>query len=136
MAAQRWVFLADPKSYGWAELVREKRAVWDGIAGSAAQRNLRKVEEGDAVLLYHTAPDKALVGTATVARGPYPDPTAPDRAVVDLVPEAALPRPLPLAELKADPELAQMSFVRMPRVAVQPVTDEQWKRVLAAARVS
>jgi predicted RNA-binding protein with PUA-like domain len=51
--------------------------------------------------------------------------------VVDIEPVKALKRPLPLAEMKADDSLAQMSFVRMPRVAVQPVTAEQWKRVLS-----
>jgi predicted RNA-binding protein with PUA-like domain len=32
--------------------------------------------------------------------------------------------------LKADKLLSEMSFVRMPRVAVQPVSAEEWKRVL------
>ena len=53
-----------------------------------------------------------------------------DRVVVDLEPVKKLDRPLPLAELKSDDVLSNMSFVRMPRVAVQRVTDEQLSRVL------
>jgi predicted RNA-binding protein with PUA-like domain len=49
---------------------------------------------------------------------------------VDVEPVRKLQRALPLAELKGDETLSEMSFVRMPRVAVQPVTAEQWKRVL------
>ncbi len=124
-----WAFLADPESYGWDELVQEGRAVWDGIKNAAAQRNLGKCAVGDEVLIYHTAPDKAAIGIARVARTAYPDPTEPARVVVDLEPVRPLPRRIPLAEMKQDDVLSEMSFVRMPRVAVQPITDPQWKRI-------
>jgi predicted RNA-binding protein with PUA-like domain len=130
---QRWVFLADPESYGWTELVRDGRTVWDGIANARAQANLARTRPGDLALIYHTAPDKALMGIAKVATPPRPDPANPDRVVVDVEPGDPLARPLPLAELKADAVLSGMSFVRMPRVAVQPVTAEQWARVLERA---
>ncbi|HEY8485702.1 MAG TPA: EVE domain-containing protein [Longimicrobiales bacterium] len=133
---QLWVFLADPEDYGWADLVRDGRTVWDGVTGAPAQKNLRRCRPGDAVLIYHTAPEKALVGTARVASEPRPDPADPERVVVDVEPVAPLERPLPLGELKADPLLSTMGFVRMPRVAVQPVTAEQWDRVLEKSGTS
>lgn len=125
-----WVFLADPEDFGWNELARDGHAVWDGIKNARAQRNLRTTAIGDQALIYHTAPDKAIVGIAKVTSEPRPDPKAADRVVVNVEPVAALKRPLSLAELKADPLLAEMSFVKMPRVAVQVVTKEQWERVL------
>ena len=125
-----WVFLADPESYGWTELEAEGAAVWDGIKNARAQNNLKKTEKGDKVLIYHTAPDKAIIGIAKVTSEAKPDPKAAERVVVDVVPVKKLKRPLPLAELKADKVLSEMSFVKMPRVAVQQVTDEQWERVL------
>ncbi len=127
---KKWVFLADPKAYGWAELVEEKTAVWDGIRNSRAQSNLRKCRKGDQVLIYHTAPDKAIVGIAKIAGEARPDPKNADLSVVEVRPVRRLARAIPLAELKADGVLSGMSFVRMPRVAVWPVTDEQWARVL------
>lgn len=129
-APQKWVFLADPTDYGWNELVAEKRAVWDGIRNARALSNLRRTKPGDLALIYHTAPDKALVGIARISGEPRPDPRNADLVVTDVVPHKPLARPVPLAELKADPQLATMSFVRMPRVAVWPVTEEQWNRVL------
>lgn len=126
----RWVFLADPDSYGWTELLREGRTVWDGIANRTAQRHLRTCTEGDEVLIYHTSPDKALLGIARVVGPPRADPDHEDRVVVDIEPVRALERPLPLAELKGDAQLATLGFVRMPRVAVHPVPDEHWRRVL------
>jgi predicted RNA-binding protein with PUA-like domain len=126
----RWVFLADPKSYGWSDLVEEGRAVWDGITNRVAQGRLREARRGDGVLVYHTAPDKALVGIARVVSQPYPDPSDPDRVVVDVEPVTALARPLELAEIRADALLSEAGFVRMPRVAVHEATDPLWDRVL------
>lgn len=126
----RWVLLADPGAYGWAELERDGRAVWDGIGNAVAQKNIRSMQPGDLALIYETAPSKALRGIGRVATAPYPDPGVEGRTVVDVEPVRALARPLPLDQIKADEVLAGMSFVRMPRVAVQPLTDEQWQRAL------
>jgi predicted RNA-binding protein with PUA-like domain len=125
-----WALLADPGTYGWNDLIREKRAVWDGIRNARAQSNLTKCAQGDLALIYHTAPDKAVMGIAKVVRTAYPDPSDDTRVVIDVEPVKPLKRPLPLADMKADATLADMSFVRMPRVAVQPVTPKQWERVL------
>ena len=126
----RWVFLADPESYGWNELVGEGRAVWDGIKNQIAQNRLKEAAVGDRVLIYHTAPDKALVGVARVSADAYPDPADDARVVVDVEPVTALERPIPLAEIKDDEVLAGMGFVRMPRVAVHRVSDDEFDRVI------
>jgi predicted RNA-binding protein with PUA-like domain len=125
-----WAFLADPEDFGWNELVTAGTAVWDGIANAQAQRNLAQCASGDVVLIYHTAPDKALIGLARVASAPRPDPRQEGRVVVDVEPVKPLTRRIPLAELKADETLKNLPFVRMPRVAVQPLTNHQLLRVL------
>jgi len=127
---RRWAFLADPEDFGWNELVEQGKAVWDGINNAKAQQNLREARDGDLILIYHTAPDKAIIGTARVIAEAYPDPKNADKVVVDVEPVTALSRRLPLAEIKEDAVLSQMSFVKMPRVAVQPITVEQWERVM------
>jgi len=124
-----WAFLADPESYGWDDLVNEGRAVWDGVKNATAQRNLQRCEKDDQVLIYHTAPDKAAVGIARVVRTAYPDPKNEKLVVVDVEPVRALEKRITLAAMKADDVLKEMSFVRMPRVAVQPITAAQWKRI-------
>ena len=129
--ATYWAFLADPEDYGWSHMVEQGRAVWDGVKNARAQNYMKECAAGDLVIVYHTAPDKAVQGIAKVVREAYPDPKAPDRVVVDIEPVKPLARPLTLAEMKADDTLSQMSFVRMARVAVQPVKAAEWKRVLA-----
>lgn len=125
-----WVFLADPEDYGWNELEKAGKAVWDGIKNARAQNNLRKTKVNDRALIYHTAPDKAIIGIAKVTGDARPDPKAAERVVIDVEPVKKLKAPLSLAELKADKVLSEMSFVKMPRVAVQTVTKEQWDRVM------
>lgn len=132
MAKQKWVYLADPKDYGYDDLANDGATVWDGINNSRAQSNMRKARKGDLVLIYHTAPDKAITGIAKVTGEARPDPTNEGRVVVDLEPVKKLKRTIPLAELKADDVMSTMSFIRMPRVAVWPVTDEQWEAVIRA----
>jgi len=56
-----WLLLADQKSYGFDDLTRNKKAVWDGITGAPAQKHLRGFKKGDRAMVYHTAPDKAVV---------------------------------------------------------------------------
>jgi predicted RNA-binding protein with PUA-like domain len=131
---QRWALLADPESYGWNELVRDGRAVWDGIKNARAQANLQKCKVGDVALIYNTAPDKAIMGTARVTKAAYPDPNAAERVVIDIEPVVALKAPLTMGELRADGILAEMGFVKMPRVAVQPITAQQWERVMARSK--
>src|SRR3954470_7978442 len=126
-----WVFLADPEDYGWNELEKKGEDAWDGVKNAVAQRNLRACKVGDKIAIYHTSPDKAIIGIAQVTGEARPDPKAPERVVVDVKPVKKLKNALPLADLKADEVLSGMSFVKMPRVAVQPVTAEQWKALLA-----
>jgi uncharacterized protein YbbK (DUF523 family)/predicted RNA-binding protein with PUA-like domain len=128
----RWLVKSDPGDYSFADLLRDGATAWSGVKNPLAQRHLRGMRAGDAVLVYETGGVKAVVGTATVARDPYPDPQRPALVVVDLRAGKPLGKPVPLAAAKADPGLRDFPLVRMGRLSVMPVTDAQWKRLLAA----
>ena len=70
------------------------------------------------------------MGTVRIASEAYPDPRNAELVVVDVEPITALNKPLPIADLRTDKVLAELGFVKMPRVAVQPVTPAQWDRVM------
>ena len=127
----RWIFLADPSAYGFVDLLRDGKTLWDGVTNAIAQRRLGECKPGDEVLIYHTAPDKAVMGTARVSSKPMPDPKKSDLVVVEVEPVEPLKRSLPLSEVRGDDILQNMGFVRMPRVAVHPVTQAEWDRVMA-----
>jgi len=127
-----WILKTEPTAYSYDRLEQEKTAVWDGVANPVALKNLRAMEKGDELLIYHTGGEKAVIGTATVTKTAYPDPRSKDPAmvVVDLKVGRRLPRPVTLAEIKADPAFAGFDLVRLPRVSVMPVAEPHWRRLL------
>jgi predicted RNA-binding protein with PUA-like domain len=129
----RWLLKTEPDSYPYADLEREGRAVWDGIANALAQKHLRAIRTGDELLIYHTGGEKAVVGLARAASDPYPDPAKPTLAVFDVEPRSRLPRPVTLAAIKADPAFAGWELVRMSRLSVMPVPDPVWRKLRTMA---
>ena len=130
-----WILKSDPDTYGFDELVRDRKTVWDGVSNALALKHIRSMAKGDHAFVYHTGDEKALVGLARIASDPYPDPKAgdPKLAVVDLEAGERLPRPVTLAEVKADPAFAELGLVRMSRLSVIPVPADQWTRLLGMA---
>ena len=130
--ANYWILKTDADTYAFDQLARERRAVWDGVSNSLALKHIRSMRKGDQALIYHSGDEKALVGLARIASGPYPDPKAgdPRLAVVDVEAGERLARPVTLAAVKADPAFAELGLVRMSRLSVIPVPVEQWKRLL------
>jgi predicted RNA-binding protein with PUA-like domain len=131
-----WLVKSEPSAYAWDALVRDGRTRWDGVRNALARRHLEGMGVGDAVLYYHSGPEKAVVGVARVVRSAYPDPTDPEGVwrAVDLAPLAPLAQPVALATLKADPELAGLALARQPRLSVMPVAKAHFDRILTLAR--
>ena len=131
-----WLVKEEPENYSYATLVKERTTVWAGVRNPVAQRNLREMKKGDRVFFYHTGKEKQIVGTATVARAAYPDPNdkTGNLVVVELAAGKALKRPVTLAEVKADRRFADMPLVRIARLSVQPVTDDQWEMIEAISK--
>jgi len=131
-----WLLKTEPGTYSFDDLEREGRARWDGVTNPVALRNLRAMEKGDRVLVYHTGSEKAVVGTAEVVKEAYPDPKARDGrlVVVDVEPRGRLARPVALAEIRAMPEFAESPLVRQGRLSVVPIGAAQWRAVEARGR--
>ena len=127
----QWLVKEEPEHYSYDQLVKEKKTVWAGVKNPLAQKHLRSIKRGDRVFYYHTGKEKAIVAIATAASDAYPDPKdATKKAfVVDVAPVKKLARPVTLAEVKADRAFAGFPLVRMSRLSVMPVTDEEWARI-------
>jgi predicted RNA-binding protein with PUA-like domain len=130
-----WLVKEEPTHYGFDMLTKDGRTVWSGVKNPLAQKHLRGIRKGDRLFYYHTGDEKAVVGIAKAASDAYPEPDDPSgaRHVVDVAPVKRLPRPVRLAEIKADQAFADFALVRMSRLSVMPVTDEQWRRIEAMA---
>jgi predicted RNA-binding protein with PUA-like domain len=128
-----WLLKTEPTTYGYDDLEREGRAVWDGVSNPVALKNLRSMKEGDAAVVYHTGGERAAVGLAEVTRAAYPDPKKgdPKLVVVDLVPRGRFKRPVTLDEIKSLALFKDSPLVRQGRLSVVPLTAVQWKALTA-----
>ncbi len=132
----RWLVKEEPAHYSYDQFAADGSTVWSGVKNPLAQKHLRGMKKGDRVFYYHTGDEKAIIGTAKVTTAAYPDPKDPagKLSVVELAPDKKLKRPVTLAEIKQSGRFADFALVRMSRLSVMPVTDEQWTEIEAMAR--
>jgi predicted RNA-binding protein with PUA-like domain len=130
-----WLVKSEPSTYSWEQLQKDKQTTWDGVRNYAARNHLRAMKKGDEVFFYHSNEGLAIVGIAKVAKEAYQDPTTDEEAwvVVDLKPHKALKKPVALDVIKKDKRLSNMALVRIGRLSVQPVTDEEYKVIMELA---
>lgn len=130
-----WLVKSEPFKYSWEQFVKDKQTTWDGVRNYAARNNLRDMKKGDELFFYHSNEGLEIVGIAKVAKEAYQDPTTDEEAwvVVDLKPVRKLKKPVTLVQMKTDKRLANMDLLRLGRLSVGKVTDEEWKIVLELA---
>ena len=133
--AAKWLLKSDPEHYSFSDLARDDKTVWDGISNNLALKHLRNVRRGDLIIVYHTGDERAAVGLAEAASDPYPDPQQKDArlVVIALRAKGKLSRPVTLDEIKKSSALKNFDLVRLPRLSVMPVSDNQWTTILAMA---
>ena len=131
-----WLFKEEPDHYSYADLEKDGRALWDGVENNLARKHLRQVKKGDRIFYYHTGKEKAIVAEMRAAADAMPDPASDDdkAVVVKVEPVKKLRRPVTLEEIKKDPQFAGWDLVRIGRLSVMPVSDQQWQRVEELSR--
>jgi predicted RNA-binding protein with PUA-like domain len=134
--ANRWLFKTEPSAYSFQQLEKDTKTIWDGVKNNLALKNLKEIKKGDQILIYHTGDEKAAIGVARALSGAYPDPSKndPKLLVVDIEPVKALPRPVRLSEIKANKKLANFDLVRLSRLSIMKVNDEQWDIIEGMAK--
>jgi predicted RNA-binding protein with PUA-like domain len=126
-----WLVKTEPDTFSYDDLVSEKKAVWDGVRNFQARSNLKKMQAGDKVFVYHTGEQKAIAGIATVVKAGYPEPGDNEWIAVDLAPSKKLKKTVSLAQIKSDKRLTDMVLVRAPRLSVQPVTEKEFDMIIS-----
>jgi predicted RNA-binding protein with PUA-like domain len=154
--AKFWLVKTEPDSFSIQDLAKAKdqTTFWDGVRNYQARNMLRdEMQPGDRVLFYHSGGEPAVVGTATIVRGGYPDRTAfdkkephfdpkstPDKPtwyMVDLALDQVFAQPLALASLRTVPALAKMELLRKgSRLSVQPVRPGEFAAILKLAKAN
>ena len=128
-----WLIKSEPSVYSWDQFVAEKETVWSGIRNYAARIHLRGMKKGDTLLYYHSNEGLEIVGIAKVSKEAYQDPTTTDTnwVAVDVKAYKKLKKPVGLRQMKKIKKLENMALIRIGRLSVSPVTDEEWEVILA-----
>ena len=128
-----WLMKSESGVYSWDDLVRDESTEWDGVRNPTARIHLRAMKKGDEAFFYHSGDERQVVGIMRVSREARPDPK--DANWVSVAVEPVRPvKPVTLKQIKAEPSLAKMELVRLSRLSVSPVRDEEWKKILEMAR--
>ena len=130
-----WLVKSEPFKYSWDQFVKDKKTFWDGVRNYGARNNLKAMKKGDHVLFYHSNEGVEIVGIAMVVKEHYQDPTTEETAwvVVDLKPVKRLKKSVTLSQIKMEKRLANMDLVRLGRLSVQTVKEEEWQVVMELA---
>lgn len=123
-----WLLKTEPSDYTYDDLVKDKKAVWDGVANNAALINIRNARKGDLAFIYHTGDERQIVGIAKLTSDPYADPKLdnPKMAVFDVKPVKKLKTPVTLAQIKADKKYSEFRLIKEGRLSVVSVPKEFW----------
>ena len=119
-----FLFKTEPDVYSFDDFLRDKETNWDGVTNPTAVKNLREMKAGTKWIFYHTGDERAAVGTGTVVSVDAKDPKVP---IVRVKVGKRLREPKTLDSIKADTAFADSPLVKIGRLSVVPLTDEQWK---------
>lgn len=128
-----WLFKSEPFKWSWEQQKAKGEAgeEWDGIRNYQARNNMRAMKVGDLGFFYHSNEGLDVVGIVEVCAESHPDSTTDDERwdCVDVKAVMDMPNPVTLKEIKANPELSDMSLVTSMRLSVQPVKEDEWIEV-------
>jgi predicted RNA-binding protein with PUA-like domain len=132
-----WLIKSEPSAYSWQQLKKDKKTAWTGVRNYAARNNLQAMKKGDLAFFYHSNEGIEIVGIARVVKESYHDPTTADKAwvAIDFAPYKDVKKPVPLTLIKKEPALANMDLVRISRLSVGKVTENEFLKICALGEV-
>mgnify|MGYP001612565118 CR=1 FL=1 len=125
-----YLLKTEPSTYSFADLERDQKTVWDGVANPVALKHLRGMTKGERLVLYHTGEEKQAVGTASVVSVDASEAKSP---AVTIAAGRALAKPVTLAEIKSSKLFQDSPLVRQGRLSVVPLTEAQDNAIVGKA---
>ena len=119
-----YLLKTEPSEYGFADLQKDLTTIWDGVSNPVAVKNLREMESGAKLVIYHTGDERQAVGTASVESVDVKDPKNPK---VKIKAGHLIAHPVPLSEIKASELFSDSPLLRQGRLSVVPLTKEQYE---------
>lgn len=143
-----WLMKSEPSAFSIQNLCDLNEARWDGVRNYQARNFLREMQVGDLFFFYHSScPQPGIVGIGEIVAAAYPDPSALEPENLYFDPKSSLEKNrwsavdvrwreqfalIELAALRHCEALAELPLVqRGSRLSVMPVSEMQWRAVLA-----
>jgi predicted RNA-binding protein with PUA-like domain len=118
-----FLFKTEPDAYSFDDFLRDKETNWDGVTNPTAVKNLREMKPGTKWIFYHTGDERTAVGTGSVVSVDASDPKVP---IVRVKVGKRLKTPKTLDQIKAASLFRDSPLVKIGRLSVVPLTEEQW----------
>jgi len=147
-----WLMKSEPSVYGLDDLARDGTTSWGGVRNYQVRNMFRdEVAKGDLAFFYHSScAEPGIVGTMTVVRAAYPDPTQfdpksdyfdarsrpdnPSWLAVDVRFGSRFLQPITLEDLRGRASLRDLLILRRGnRLSVTPVTAAEARVILGLA---
>ena len=123
-----FLFKTEPEAYSFDNFLRDRETIWDGVTNPAAVKNLRELKPGTRWIFYHTGDERTAVGTGSVLSVDASNPKVP---IVKVKAEKRLKNPKSLTQIKSEKLFKDSALVKIGRLSVVPLTEEQWKWFLS-----
>ena len=150
-----WLFKKELKNISIEDIKRKGVQNWHGVRNYQARNFMRDaMQPGDLVLVYHSNSEPSvIVGIAEIGSQAYDDVTAQDPSSYHYDPKATPLKPIwlqidirfieqfshiiSLADIRKEPALNNMLVIRRGmRLSIQPVTKEEFDKILAISHSS
>ena len=118
-----FLFKTEPDAYSFDDFLRDKETVWDGVTNPTAVKHLRELSKGTKWIFYHTGDERTAVGTGTVLSVDASNPNVP---IVRVKAGKRLKNPKPLEQIKSQKLFKDSPLLKIGRLSVVPLTEEQW----------
>jgi len=123
-----YLFKTEPTAYSFDDFLRDKETTWDGVTNPTAVKNLREMKPGAKWIFYHTGDERTAVGTGTVLSV---DATNPKVPIVKVKVGKRLKSPKTLDRIKQQKIFANSPLIKIGRLSVVPLTEDQWNWFLS-----
>lgn len=129
-----WLFKEEPANYSIDDLIKDGKTSWSGVRNNLALKYLRTVKKGDEIFYYHSGDERQIVGIMRALGDAYTldrkDIASSKEISVDVAPVEKFARPVSLESIKKDKAFKDFLLVKISRLSVMPVSEEQWKRLV------
>lgn len=123
-----FLFKTEPDAYSFDDFLRDQETNWDGVTNPTAVKNLREMKPGTKWIFYHTGDERTAVGTGSVLSVDANDPKVP---IVRVKVGKRLKNPKSLESIKGEKLFKDSPLVKIGRLSVVPLTEEQWNWFLS-----